>query len=635
MISKKLRIQGNLPSDRYWLLNWVGEIQKMKNNKPGCSLKFNFVPLLDNYMEINRPALRLDRQENAKAVEIDASYLRYLPVGSIWKNSDNGFIECVKDSTGKQVDFKSVEISESSLRIFSPYDKDPSTSDLIVGYNDYPMFNQQYPSYCLGIHHNNDPYKIIIPCSEVLRAYYSFSDRFLQAVLGGWFQSNSNKLFQLSKTFINGDGIYEVWPQPDFRQRNALSPLVNMYFDPLARTRTLDIYKKIQVAHANSKVCKLQALPPYNGVSNLSLIGQWIPGRPNPYKPGSNYYRFLVHRIVRCTLEPPILNYRYHRLIAASNESAGSNDIDIVNMPPLVRTSIDEVDNIDLKHDIPPNKAKVPIEFMVPGAILEGYNNVKCERIDHEREGEWRERRGEMIESPTILEVSSGDGRYNSEDPVPGSFLISTEDDCNFEEINPKRFENLIKALEFLRAEYLEPSFKTVDVICIPYGKHQIETPWMLSSSKAYTSLFPNYIDNEFQTWSYLDQEQLIRRQLLIVKIIIDDKCIMIFEGEKAESSEGMAIQMATLKHFREWTRDDIDSVVACCIRSQGCWLPKKELSHIGRQRLNHVKEDDEFSIARRLFKQISETIVRRNDTKLQNWEDNFDNERVFFEKAK
>lgn len=164
--------------------------------------------------------------------------------------------------------------------------------------------------------HNSGHYDyILIPCTEIIRYYFSTSDKLTQALFAGGLHAKENTLFDplklTSQENLEKGGVAYIHLRKNLPDTDALV-VGRIAYSQIAMKAAKAIYNKIQKDHINQLPPNPESFFPYNGNSEITLCGTDIKAS-GKFEEYNDKKIFLVYNILKCTGSLPFKHLQFGR----------------------------------------------------------------------------------------------------------------------------------------------------------------------------------------------------------------------------------------------------------------------------------------------------------------------------------
>lgn len=647
-----------LNRDRYYLLTWFGEVLRL----PGDDSQFGIEVLMVPLREGIQPGERIDLSKDLipadlVTIPIAVGVLSALHIGQVYRNGHcigapefaREVFERISMPPGKYVsrDRKGGPVFPDSWTFVTdrgrvPRRDSPGTKDPLIPYETYPLSppdgqgGNGIGANCLSVPIPGRNQRLLIPCAELARFYYSPSTEFAQAVFNGFPRSGSpnpgplghcprplSEFYDDGRSHIrNGWAVLYLQNATDA----VIGPqLARFCFSDYARWAALQIHQSIiKTAHGPGQKGVPLVQPPFDTETDLTVHGIWLGSQDGA---GRARY-FLVLWIERCTARFPF--ERYFGLVPASPEVEPDGFPPPDDVPPHVRKRPPRDDGSgDLEQTGQPSARhhrQREVHSHTGFAALEGMP-TRTRRVPRRRTGPGR-RVTVDPSSGEVQGVATGEGTWEEDAPFdPFGILVggkmSDEDNKppkrneseEHEEKTQPAFEvdfgHFQAALEEMKAdERLEVGIRRVRA----FGDPDVGSG---------ASLLPRPPQKGRRHWLYISNEAEQRRHVLIAEVRIGDRYAYLFEVERRPmTAEAFATFVITEAGRGARATDlDLEMVLQRCGDFKGVWraIPDSELREYTRLRVQHCRrprdKDGETSYASMLAQRLVATLMVPTET--------------------
>ncbi len=270
--------------DRIWQIHWLGGLSK----NPDLPSE----PLLEVFLKPRMPGSPKNSTEpNAHGVraKVGVGYFPAMRVGALWESGRPVALARL-NSLSAAVDF-----SRSGCRVVRAGDKLPPGDQRKAANHFYiPPFDYRLEeadarrAFCVVYPLTNGRDEIILPCTEVARAWYLRSTTLVHAVLGtdpyDWIGSVANP----ERTYLQADGGYRLGLRKQFSFQDAVV-VATVLLNEDARVGAKRIFESMVRSLQSDNPAEVFCMPPVSDVQKVRAHGVWT------YSGGVR--RFLVHHL--------------------------------------------------------------------------------------------------------------------------------------------------------------------------------------------------------------------------------------------------------------------------------------------------------------------------------------------------
>ncbi|MDQ3816321.1 MAG: hypothetical protein M3362_01360 [Acidobacteriota bacterium] len=577
--------------NRIWRIEGLGEVDLNPSVPSEPSIEVILVPLWKPQADpetINKKSTY--QYSGRRVVRVGVGLLSCLHIGTLWRG---GYQLNTPPYTPR--DFNELLITPETSRI-----TDASRSPALITPEFYPAVQNCVKAKYLVIdldqklHGVNKQSKLIVPCVEVARFYYTNSTQLTRAIIGGGLDTHANDIYAPHKTRLPGeDGIgfvqlRDIIKDPD---RKIVARLA---FDHIANRNARNIYTSI-IKNASEESCAvLEARPPFEGTTDLKVEGKWILS-------ADEVWHFFVYRLVSCTAPFPYKQLDWGR----DNDATPVGDPDPsrpVAYPGAIKRpvkpaeteeegrlithieepSLDyEVTDIEVTTDRFPD-----LRTKKPGQKFKNTENTT-------RAGNIRPGGPEEVNS-----FSTGGGEHEGNNVAPVSVTQQ-------EDVQP---EGQCEEGQSTRLPAGLNNFK--DILCELEGLGNISTSLvLLDSSNGDSELkdctyFPALYGSRPLKWSYINYDEKRRRQAMIAHCHYNNAHFYVMDIEVREDDENDRYSMLLLHDIAlaEVGVGRLRAVLHFAAKTGGRWIREWELKNLVKERFKHDLNDT-AKYAHRFFK--------------------------------
>jgi hypothetical protein len=591
------------PDEGLWVIVVAtGELKKHERHSHRSLFSFMIAPSLENDAELLGKKSDLIKYDATK-LQVAWASIEHLPIlisGSVWTSVNAKADTCVY-------------IPKKTFLAKVTYPEFPEFIDLgkaeyedAEGVKHYYLPKNKYPlGQGLGakaILFDSPNGKVIIPCSEILRAEYGFAPILLEAIVSGWFDDptqrskiiNAGKTSEVIKERIQAglnDRFIQFGPRMTRTNDRALALLYNIHFTNFTRDRVAACYSSIKAAKPYNR--KIQIAPPSHGEVQLEISGlRYV------LKNGTTATFVLSIRSSSCSIAVKDFDWFVDNDNGKSDNQPEPLKPVYPNLPTEQRYEQDAEDDLHLSTDDASTRKSVTA-VTVPGVVHSDVFDLK--KIEK------TEQKGENTKGPVPKTPTTGVGQEKSEHGSPQNSLMDYTFDYGNQVINhrvPNNIDTLIKALEKMLT--LDSAFsKEINVIThplkvsfhyrnmvFPKGEDREEVP-------IYISDLPLKINNiGYDFCNIMINGMSLARKILIVFISYKEKRYILIEAEREEvtsSDEKIPLSSTYLcrpKDRYHLKNRDINAIIASVCKNGPTLIPADALPTFARKRLKHTEKD-------------------------------------------
>jgi hypothetical protein len=607
--------------DRLWRLMWFGQLLWNPKVPSELLLEVVLVPYVGK--DFSGASLRLSKnyfQPDATVRHIGIGHLLPITIGSFWRGKRPASFENQFENPFESRDvpevvqvFPGVAMNGPGCRITDPQ----SEQFRLLNGTNYPAqrFCSRAKLFCIPMPPRDGQQPsgglILIPCVEVFRFYYANSTQLTLELISGGLDIGANTVYDPTLTIDNPEGYSKVRLRQRILDEDAFI-VGRIALSPFAQRAARSIFGSIaKNSAAGGSV--LEARPPFEGMTDLTVSGQWItlqePGQRQG-EPKKEPWHFFVHRILSCSGEFPYS----HLLFSRDNDGRvrpGPDERPEIGRKVLEKKKQPE----DLPNDPPittdsePTLSMEAIEAFV-GTVR--FPDLKGKDIQKEEKdtAQYSSAKVRPVEPVAGEDLGTGDGTAKKVPTMPltitrkkaavgmlpnrppeeGETVVAQEGEAGLEQegqdepMTEEREQARLKPMPGspqLFFYVMEELKKKEGIECIPI-RLEVEGEW--ASGSPYTSYFPTILKRKRTNWAYLDDQRKRRRQVMIALVQYRHRYFYILDGEKKrdEPSDCFAWLVLNRKDNSKISDECLKEVLIACTHSRGGWLAGDKLGLLG-----------------------------------------------------
>lgn len=563
--------------NRIWRIEWFGEVDLNPLVPSEPTIEVVLVPLWRSEIDPQMLNKKGAYEHSARRiVRVGVGLLPCLHIGTLWRG-------------GRQLD-----TPPYTLRRFARLLITPGTSRVTDALHDPDLITADaYPSVagCVKakylvvdldreLHEVNKLSKLIIPCVEVGRSYYTNSTQLTRAMIGGGLHTHANGVYAPHKTRQpDADGVAFVQLRDTIKDADRYI-VGRCALDPVAGRNAGNIYTSI-IRNASLEQCAvLEARPPFEGLTDLKVQGKWI-------RSADEVWHFLAYRIVSCTAPFPFGQIDWAR----DNDGTPAGDRDParpVAYPgaakrPVCPKEREEGDRLITNAEEPSLDYEVTDIELDDERFPDLHNKRKGKKHrnteNHTRAGDVRP--GGPQDADTF---STGAGGHDQSAVAPVSVTHpeggqgdGAEEDSRDTRLPAglNNFKAILRELEGLAdittsLVLLDPADESTEVRSCTY--------------------FPVLYGHRPLTWSYIDFEARQRRQAMIAHCYDKGAHFYILDIEVREEDENDRYSMLLLHGtgLGEVSEGHLRAVLHFAAQERGRWTHEWEWRNLAKERFKH-----------------------------------------------
>lgn len=577
--------------NRIWRIDWFGEVDLNPQVPSEQTIEVVLVPLKEAEIDpqtINKK-LAYDYRER-RVVRVGVGLLPCLHIGTLWHNGHQ-----LKTPSYTPRAFEELLVTPHTSRITDGH-RNP---DLITAEFHPAVSNCATAKYLvidldLERHSVNKQSKLIIPCVEVARFYYTNSTQLTKAIIGGGLDTHANEVYDPRKTRPPGDdGIGFVQLRQTIKDADK-EIVARCAFDKIANRNARNINASIIRNAFNEDRAVLEARPPFERTTDLKVQGKWILS-------AADIWHFLVYQVVSCTAPFPFEQLDWAR----DNDGTPVGERDLsrpVAYPGAVKRPVRPTERKEGDRQIT-NAEEPSLDYEVTDLELDSdrfpdlRNKKAGEKFrnteNHTRAGNFR-----PSEPEDISTFSTGSGGHEGNKVGPLN-VMQHEQEQSHESPDESRgarlpagFDNFNDVLHELE----KLGDVTTELVLLDVDSEDAEI-------KSCT-FFPVLHGRRPLKWSYIDFDEQYRRQAMIAHCRYNNAHFYIMDIEVKEDDDNDRYSMLLLHDIGliEIGAGRLRAVLHFAAQNRGRWIRDWELRNLAKERFKHDL-DDAAKYAQRFFK--------------------------------
>lgn len=596
--------------NRIWRIEGFGALDLNPSVPSEPTIEVILVPLWKAQVDpetINKKATY--QYSERRVVRVGVGLLSCLHIGTLWCG---GYQLNTPPYTSR--DFDDLLITPETSRI-----TDASRSPSLITNDFYPAVDNCVKAKYLVIdldqklHSVNKQSKLIIPCVEVARFYYTNSTQLTRAIIGGGLDTHSNDVYAPHKSRLPGDdGIGFVQLRDTIKDADR-KIVARIAFDQIANRNARNIYTSI-IKNAFEENCAvLEARPPYEGNTDLKVEGKWILS-------ADDVWHFLVYRLVSCTAPFPFNQLDWGR----DNDGTPvglSDSTRPVAYPGAVKRPIKPAETKEGGRLIT-NTEEPSLDYEVTDieVVSDRFPDLRNKRAGKKIKNSENTTRAGNVRPGGPEEVdtfSTGAGGHEGNNVAPVSVTQQGEEQPNGEG-------------EEIKAVRLPAGFDNFkNMLCELESLGNISTSLVLLDSSSDDvelkdcTYFPALHGGRPLKWSYINYDERQRRQAMVAHCCCNSAHFYIMDIEVREDDENDRYSMLLLHDvsLSEVGVGRLQAVLHFAAQNGGRWIRDWELKNLAKERFKHDL-DDARKYAHRFFKSmqaVTSNVTRTSQTLLSN----------------
>ena len=285
----------SFPQDgRLWRLDWVGRIHGRSGVRQTPMVDVQLTPVSWEGLRWRNDQRAYDHSASL-ILAVSINLWPLLRIATFWKDGER-----VYGDAGDIIDVTADVTSETQL-LSRAFDRLDGGRVLIPPF-EHRLVEAMASTRVVRIRMEDELAELILPCSEIFRAYYGQSSRLAYHLLTGAFVGDSyNQIYDPVESWIRDD---ECSARLGYRIRNSDALVISrLAFDPVANRNAKRIVTDTITSGAAGEPFALTCYPPFEATTDLQVRGRYLDGGA----------RFLVYEIKRCTAPFPASTVRADR----------------------------------------------------------------------------------------------------------------------------------------------------------------------------------------------------------------------------------------------------------------------------------------------------------------------------------
>lgn len=561
--------------DHIWVIRWVGSLRES-----GIQAQFDVdVALAPVDPPRNTPEpdqTTAPANDQIRIVRIGTGALPSLIVGSRWQK---GFVLPPRRyERFNQI----VRFEPDNMQLVDAGKKLDEKNYLI------PPFEYRLPlgmmaSKCVAIGINDDPFALIIPCHEVLRAWLLRSTAMALHLLSGPFNQIRNSIFDVARSGEESPGHWRVQLRNRMSGQDAL-PAALLACDPVAQIEVRRMFDALIKQKLSGSPRWIQLLPPAQTVGQLVARGRW-------FTSGSRK-RFLVFDVQKLPFPANIRQIEWDLDNSNQKQHGEGEDFEVWRRRPVGARDSTRADVL-LEAEEPKRDNITALEQYQPPELNHSARIIRCDKTDQSGHG----KRIPLPKSDSTVHAT-GPGTHGESGSAPLRIIASDGERTQLPVV-AAAFTGMIEIIREINR--IEGAFAEAVALTTDY----------VGEAGEYRSIFPPGEANgrRYKSWCFIGTR---RRQLICARIEHNNHIGYALEIERAprpDDSDRKGEQYQLLLIVRdggEQVDDDVfETTIERCISKNGVW-PDRIDGHQLRK-FKHTKSTSAFAIA--LVTGIYETL--------------------------
>lgn len=290
-------IKGLTVGEHRWRIDWFGSVtfgeQYRWKSQPLIEIQLSLVP--DDLTDLNQLfSLENDQWPKTRQVRLPVGLLPALKIGDIWRNH-----QMVESPQYDAASFNSLWVDRNTTSIIKSGLSNDDGNSFYLPISHHPFHAKHTHSYCLLI--KSETTFIVIPAIELIRFYFG---------------SSSNLVARLFDAPFSPENLWVAMEPDDTGARpkihlasgisgQSATDIGRIALSKWARAAAELIGNSCVAATANDQRAYPKAIFPFDGMTNLSASGKWLPFK------GTERGVFLVFKLTSCSHPFPFASLRY------------------------------------------------------------------------------------------------------------------------------------------------------------------------------------------------------------------------------------------------------------------------------------------------------------------------------------
>ncbi|TDF42369.1 hypothetical protein EYS14_05985 [Alteromonadaceae bacterium M269] len=306
------------PKDgRFWIVDWLGAVEKNPTIESEPTFEVTISPFHNN-SDIHLPPNKIVSKDvisydEQQSIQVGVGQLPLVNIGSIWLDGERQLQEA-----GSEKAYYDIEISEETTQtIFASHRIKESA---LIPYNFYRYGSGNKNAQLMAIKYENDPLGILIPMMELARFYYTVSTDLAQTIFSGALQHNISSVVNTERTGLITDEKRCVIGLRQHYSNEDGWVLGRIFYDKNAWKGATLPHDDMMKHAINKEPTHIRSCFPFAGATNLRV-------RAKPIKCyADDSWRSLVLSIEQCTAPFP---FEYLTADRDNNAKKADPDSDI------------------------------------------------------------------------------------------------------------------------------------------------------------------------------------------------------------------------------------------------------------------------------------------------------------------
>ncbi|ABA87379.1 hypothetical protein Pcar_0116 [Syntrophotalea carbinolica DSM 2380] len=566
------------PKDgRPWRVDWFGEVHLNPNISDEPQIELLISPFIGKPSDAG--STRAVNHHQQRIIRVGVGQLPLIHIGSIWENGKKLPRHLFTYTSNT---FSNLVVSPNSLRLIKTSHQDDGEFLLPFKFHPFGKGVSGINGRCVTISHKNDPFHVIVPCTEIIRFYFSQTTKLARALLNGEISSSTESLYDSEKSSLHKDGTCVLHIGMRFDDEDAWVA-ARLAFSEIANKIARGIHGSIIKNSLNNESGAPEAYPPFYGETNLQTYGKWIQS--------GDKWRFLVFWINSCSAPFPYNELCCIRKNCGLKPLWDDNDRKSSGWSGRPLLTGKGPDEYSLGDDTPPDRKEPRVNLYLPEnrfTHLIGKALIKPEKLrsEYKAGGQkpcFAEKQNDECSTGGLQIADSNTGGLEIK---PGPISLDSSHSSEWLNLSATfpNFLHGLKALEHRGA---------FQVKVIPGSNKTIQ------SNSGPISFFPIRNQKGYLKWSYIhlkNREYRERRKAIVGRIDYAGYIFYLMESQQRES-EHYTMFMVYRYDFGDLKTGIFEAILACCAQNKGKWLKDDEFPEYGREKVKHMwRSYEEFA---------------------------------------
>lgn len=274
-------IRKSFPADgAVWRVDWFGRVRK----NPHVASEFLVEVAMSRLAEPSPGRSWTAPQRgagNSKVIPVGVGAIPDLRIGSLWQDGIR-----LPPPAYETFD-EDVSLDPADIQLIQAGTKDESAG-WVIPLSRYPLPDGTLGAPCVAVKVGDDPYGLIIPCAEVLRAWWLRSTTMALRLFSGPLNSVLAKIYDPARSMMLGPTRMRVQLRPGLSRADAW-PAAMLANSPYAQRTARAMFDHVMSTSYMGRNAWIRMLPPVPGRVRIRARGIAVVDRPR---------RFLVFDLI-------------------------------------------------------------------------------------------------------------------------------------------------------------------------------------------------------------------------------------------------------------------------------------------------------------------------------------------------